>query len=164
MLMVSARDLEITFPVTFKATLYFDAVLGTWTGTDWFYEPIFEGDTSINIFQKTITLDMAGDVSWAGDGALSFANFQGNVEFDLTNGFEITGGNVQNETKYYTKLGGGWGESSYFTGTPGVQLSWQDGPGGPACAYIKAETIDITDLLDGNLSINNELCYWSPGA
>lgn len=163
MLMVSGRDFQIPLTSTY-VTLYYDAVLGTLSGDEWTYEDIYTSTVNIHIFESNIAIAMAGDVSWAGSDALSFANLTGTIEFSAEGGFHITGGDIQNETKYYTKSGDSWGDSSYFTGTPGVQLSWQDGPGGPACAYIKAETIDVNELLGGNLNISSELRYWSPGA
>ena len=60
------------------------------------------------------------------------------------------------------KLGGAYGATDYFSGDPGIQLDWAEGAGGPCCAFIKAESVDITELLGGNISASSDLMYWSP--
>ncbi|MBN2081435.1 hypothetical protein JW859_04415 [bacterium] len=161
LLMVSGRDFHIAFPISFTATLYFDAVLGTLAGETWTFDTIYEGDLGLDFIHSEIDVDMAADVAWADMGALSIANVTGTLGYSLADGFEITGGTLSNTSRYYEKLGGGYGETSYFTGAPGVQMSWQVGAGGPGCAYIKAETAEIEDIIAGTAA-SGELLYWSP--
>jgi len=162
LLMVSGRNFSISFPISFTATLYYDAVLGTLSGETWTFDTIYEGEMGLDFINSEIDVDAAADIAWADMGQLSIANVAGTLGYSLADGFTITGGTLSNTSRYYEKLGGGYGETSYFTGTPGVQMSWQVGSAGPSCAYIQAETAEIEDIVSGAQS-SGELLYWSPG-
>lgn len=170
LLMVSGRDFELVMPppplppvVDITATLYYDVVLGTWLGSEWEYDPLFESTLGINILQSTADVDLGADISWAGNGAFSMSHVDGTVEVDISDGFEITGGTLTNNSEYWMKLGGGFGHTDIFTGDAGALFDWQENSaGGFSCAYIKAESVEIEDLLGGSLETAGDVIYWSP--
>lgn len=162
LLMISARDMSIPF-TDITASLYYDAVLGTFNGAGWDFEDIFTSSIAIHIFAQNMDVDLGVDVSWAASDALHFANVEGTVDFSLSPEFAITGGNLANNANYMTETAGEFSSSPYFTGDPGITHSWAAGPNGPACAYINVEQVDVDDVLSGDLSgIAADLVYWSP--
>jgi len=165
LLMVSGRNFELSIPpfIDITATLYYDVVMGTWLGNTWEYNPLFESTLEINILQSTADVDLGADISWAGNGAFSMSHVDGTIEVDLSGGFEITGGTLTNHSEYWMKLGGGFGITDIFTGDAGALFDWEENPSGSfSCAYIKAESVDIEEILGGNLESAGELLYWSP--
>jgi hypothetical protein len=164
---VSARDfnLSIPFVIDITATLYYDAVYAVNSGSAWSYTDIFTSSVSPDFFGSKITLDVAADVAFTSPEQVVYANIAGDILFsydaDADPAFQITGGELANDTISETQAGGDFSPDGYFTGTPGVGFSWQESTQ-PSCAYSLAEQVDITELLGGEVNLENELLYWSP--
>jgi len=164
LLMVCGHDVALESPpeIDTEATLRFDVSIGTWNGLYWSYLDLLTGTATVDYGMHEIEVDLAADAAWAGPAALSCSTAAGIVEYTADDGFAITAGDLAVTTHFYTDDGEGYGESAYFTGDAGLQHDWEEGPGGPCCAWIGADTIDIEVLLDVYAHQTGDLLYWSP--
>jgi hypothetical protein len=160
MLFVAGRDFEIPFP-SFKATLYYDVVVGSYIDESWDFVEVFEGTLSGYILSGSMQPDWGVNASWAGADALSYSRIDGTIGFTMSPEFAITGGELFNHVQLKERSGGSFVDGPEHTATPGVGFSWAEGPSGLSCAYIRAEQVDIDEVLGGQLAASGDLLYWS---
>lgn len=164
LLMICGHDVALQSPpeIDTEATLRFDVSIGTWNGLYWGYLDLLTGSATVDHELHTIEVNIAADAAWTGPAALSCSTAAGIVEYTADDGFAITAGALAVATHFYTDTGEGFAESPYFSGDPGLQFDWEDSAGGPCCAYIGAETVEIEVLLDVYAHQTGDLLYWSP--
>lgn len=168
MLFIAGRNFDFVFPdppipplYEIHATLYYDVVAGTYNGTSWDYAEMFTSEAAIEILENTLSPNWGINASWAGADALSYSHVDGIIEFTLSPSFEITGGELFNHVQLMERPSGSFVEGPEYSATPGVAFSWAEGPSGLSCAYIRAEQVDITEILGGQVAASSDLLYWS---
>jgi hypothetical protein len=65
--------------------------------------------------------------------------------------------------EYKFDNGGSWDQSLFFDGQAGREFNWQLGTFSPVCAYIRSDTVDYQDVLNGNWEAAGDILYWSHG-
>ncbi len=148
-----------------------DVYAGTHNGASWDYTRMFESTLtySANLGDSTLTLhlNLAPACGWARNKELFYNQVTGDVVFDVDLSSSPIGitprdGTLNNAVPYLADTGSGYQANAYFTGTAGMNFSWDELLPLHATAYVSAESISVDDIMSGRLGAESTLLYWTP--
>jgi hypothetical protein len=159
----AARDTLLLPPIT--APLSFDGVVGAFNAGSWVFTKYYTGTLDYSLGggfpPTTATLELALDLgnAWAREGELGYTLGNGDLTFLIAD-FSPQSGSLAGEARYSVADGGGYSDSPYFTGSPGLGQSWDEQGSVHGAAYLQFTGLDSTDLVSGNFEQSSSLLFW----